>query len=483
VTALSPPPFPRAHVAVLGIPFDNISMEEALASIETMISSRRPHFIATANLDFLVQSLNDLELRRILCEAHLVLCDGTPVRWASYLLGNPIVERVAGSDLVPRLLDLAVKRGYRVYFLGGSEEVLTQALSNLRKNYPKLQIAGSYSPPYVPILEMDHEMICQRIRETKPDLLFVSFSCPKSEKWFFMNYVKAGVPVGIGIGATIDFIASKFKRAPMWMRGMGLEWVYRLIQEPRRLYKRYSKDLFWFGYVFLKHLFVLKISCRNRASLGKSNATSQSSCLEIVAPSCLDLQSVHLHSPAWKRHLNVHKHCIFDLGNVQVIDSSGIGFLIWLQKRMRHENGKLILISPSKSVQQLLDVMQLGCIFKVASSLSEARRQLDSQDEDNVTFHMATDLPLLILRGEIVAQNVTRIQRFCERQIEILHQRELIVDMGKVHFVDSSGIGFLVGLKKKAVKLGIKLNFSNLQQEVLNILKLTKVDSFLFHRV
>ena len=236
-------------VAILGIPFDNVTTNETIALIENMVASRQPHYLATANVDFLVQSLHDVELRRILLDAHLVLCDGTPLVWASRWLGNPLPERVAGSDLVPLLIQVAAKRKYRIFFLGGTPEATTRAVSNLQNKYPELLIAGHYSPPFGHLLEMNHDAITRRIRDAKPDLLFVSFGCPKQEKWISMHYRALGVPVSAGVGATIDFLAGTAARAPSWMRRSGSEWIFRLLQEPRRLFRRYVTDLWWFGRV------------------------------------------------------------------------------------------------------------------------------------------------------------------------------------------------------------------------------------------
>jgi len=241
-------PFPRsAPVAILGVPFDNVTTLDAVSIIDEMIASKRPHYLATANVDFLVQSMKDVELRRILFNAHLVLCDGTPLIWASKLLGNPLPERVAGSDLVPFLLKHSEEKGYRPFLLGATPEVIEQAVARIKEQCPALKLAGYYSPPFNRLLEMDHDEIRRRIIDAEPDLLFVGFGCPKQEKWINMHYRSLGVPVSVGIGGTIDFLAGKLARAPMWMQKTGLEWLFRLAQEPRRLLSRYANDLFYFG--------------------------------------------------------------------------------------------------------------------------------------------------------------------------------------------------------------------------------------------
>lgn len=242
------------RIRLMGVPFDRVTMEDTIDRIGGMIESGKPHYLATANVDFLVQAKRDIELRTILNEADLVVCDGTPLVWLSRWLRRTLPERVAGSDLVPRLLDEAEEKDWSVFFLGGQEEVREQAVRKVRRSHPGLRIAGSYSPPFAPLDAMDHDDINARIREAKPDLLLVSFGCPKQEKWIARNYLAAGAPVSVGVGATIDFLAGSVKRAPRWMQVAGMEWVFRLAQEPRRLVKRYATDLVIFGIGALREI-------------------------------------------------------------------------------------------------------------------------------------------------------------------------------------------------------------------------------------
>ena len=233
----------RDPIAILGVPFDNITTAETLAIIGQMIASSQPHYAATANVDFVVQALEDGELRRILFDAHLVLADGQPLVWASRFLGNPLPERVTGSGMIPQLLALAEQNDWKVFFLGGTEKSVATAAEKTRGKHPQLQLVGAYSPPFKPLLEMDHEDILRRIRKAKPDILLVAFGCPKQEKWISMNYRVAGVPFCVGVGATIDFLAGTFKRAPVWMQRTGTEWIFRMLQEPQRLVKLQREPL------------------------------------------------------------------------------------------------------------------------------------------------------------------------------------------------------------------------------------------------
>lgn len=231
------------RLVMLGVPFDRVRSSEVIDQVDAMIASGRPHVLATANANFLRLARHDDELHRVLCEAELVVCDGMPLVWASRWFGMALPERVAGSELVPRLLDRAEAKGHRVFFLGGSPDVLNDAEAAVRERWPELKIAGTFSPPYAALEEMDHEAITKRIANSKADLVFVSFGCPKQEKWLSCHLPATGASVGIGVGATIDFLAGRVRQAPIWMRRCGLEWFWRMCQEPKRLVSRYCDDL------------------------------------------------------------------------------------------------------------------------------------------------------------------------------------------------------------------------------------------------
>src|ERR1041385_8818535 len=339
IDSLLPPVKMRsAPVVLLGVPFDNVNTAETVALVERMVASGRPHYLATANVDFLVQSLHDVELRRILFEAHLVLCDGTPLLWASRWLGNRLSERVAGSDLVPLLIRIAAQKGYRIFFLGGSPEATVEAVRKLQVRYPDLVIAGHYSPPFRNLLEMDHEEIKRRITAAKPDLLFVSFGCPKQEKWIPMNYRSLRVPVSIGVGGTIDFLAGRLARAPLWMQRTGTEWIFRLAQEPRRLGKRYAKDCVYFGALLARQWCRMRFRAGQRAP-GERFAVSQRAAahVEMQCPEWLDAETVARDETLWAGAVPDDKHLLLHLDKVIFIDSTGVGLLIRLRKRVAQQ--------------------------------------------------------------------------------------------------------------------------------------------------
>ncbi len=197
------PPGPNARRSpFLACRLTASTLAEILALAGEMIASGRPHYATTVGVDFLVQSLEDVELRRILFDAHLVVAEEKALIRASKILGNPLPESVTVPSLIPQLLALAEQKNWRVFLLGGGDG----AAEKIRARQPQLKLAGAYAPPEKPLLEMDHADILHRLREAKPDILLVAFGSPKQEKWINMNYREAGVPFVLGAGATFDFL-------------------------------------------------------------------------------------------------------------------------------------------------------------------------------------------------------------------------------------------------------------------------------------
>lgn len=354
-------------VALLGIPFDPMTIEDAVARVGEMIAARRPHFVVTANVDFLIQARRDAELRQALYLADYVLCDGTPLLWASRWLGNSLPGRSAGSDLVPVLLRRAAEKGWKVFLLGAADGVAEAAASRIALQYPSLPPVSFYAPPFRPLKDMNHEEIVARIQAAQPDILLVAFGCPKQEKWIAMHYRTLGVPVCIGVGATVDFLAGRVRRAPPWMRRSGLEWIYRLLQEPRRLYRRYWDDLVH----FLPELWRTRRhfarrsrpSSGNEASFPRSTPTAYG--LRIQVGEELHRDALRQTFLFWERAVEQKGHCLIDLSHVTHIDSTGLAFLGTWQKRLAAVRRNLILYRPSPAVRSTLEAMDLTAQFVI----------------------------------------------------------------------------------------------------------------------
>ncbi len=488
-SALTTNPASRPPIAILGVPFDNVTKAEAVSLIERMIASRRPHYLVTPNVDFLVQARRDVELRRILFEAHLVLCDGTPLVWASRLLGNPLPERVAGADVVPLLIQVAAQKGYRLFLLGATPDSAQRAVTRLQSKYPTLVIAGHYSPPFNHLLEMDHDEIKRRVREAKPDLLFVSFGCPKQEKWVAMHYRSLAVPVTAGVGATIDFLAGQVKRAPGWMQRSGTEWVFRLAQEPRRLFRRYTTDLWVFGTSIVPQWWQLRLRSRRRMSKttlarsdGQPAISSDRACGRVSLPGRLDCSTVSDHASLHQQMAACGKHCVLDMNSTSFIDSTGVGFLIRLHKSLSAQGTKLILMSPSAVVLRALALMRLNHFFHVVWDEENLSRQLqDSTDRPSLGESLpGIPTPVLRWRGEVTAANADSIWDYTQSYIaEPVPGGEKIINLSEVRFIDSTGLGLMIRAKKFSLQREQNLVFVGLQPPVRNVLRLSRVEDFL----
>ena len=230
-------------IKMLNTYVNNVTMQETLNSIESMILTNRKFYIVAVNVDVIMKIEHDTKLKEITDAADMVLIDGKPLIWISKWHRRPIKEKISGSDLVPQLCDFAVKKGYSIYILGGKEGIAEQAKQNVEKEYPGIKILGTYAPPLGFEKNQDElDKINRMVSEAKPDLLIVCFGCPKQEKWIYDNYAKYDAKVSICAGATVDFLAGNVKRCPKWMSNHGLEWFYRFSQEPKRLFKRYFVD-------------------------------------------------------------------------------------------------------------------------------------------------------------------------------------------------------------------------------------------------
>jgi N-acetylglucosaminyldiphosphoundecaprenol N-acetyl-beta-D-mannosaminyltransferase len=230
-------------IAVLGLPLDSLTATEAVEAIERLILSGGNHQVATANLDFWLNSLSDRHLHRIIAGCSLVLPDGMPLVWVSNLLGCPLADRVTGVDLVPQLAELSARKGYRIFFLGGKDNVADRAARLLEKTYPGTQIVDTFAPSEESMAQLDHSEILNRIHQARPDILLVALGNPKQEKWIWMHRKRMGVPVAIGVGGSFEILVGDVRRAPRWIQRCGLEWAMRFIQEPSRLGPRYLRDL------------------------------------------------------------------------------------------------------------------------------------------------------------------------------------------------------------------------------------------------
>lgn len=222
---------------------NNVSMEETISAINSMIETGEKRYIVAINVDVVMKIEKDTYLKKITNDADMVLVDGKPLIWISKMHKKPVKAKISGSDLVPLLCKDAAEKGHTIFIIGGKDGIADKAKARLEKKYPGIKIVGTYAPPFgFEKNESELNKINKMISDKKPDLLIACFGCPKQEKWIYENYQKYDAKVSICAGATIDFLAGNVNRAPRWMSEHGLEWFYRFLQEPKRMFKRYFVD-------------------------------------------------------------------------------------------------------------------------------------------------------------------------------------------------------------------------------------------------
>jgi N-acetylglucosaminyldiphosphoundecaprenol N-acetyl-beta-D-mannosaminyltransferase len=225
---------------LFGISVDNLTMSEAVSEIEEFIEARRPCLVVTPNAHHITLLRSNADFRAAYAAADLVLADSVPLIWSSRLLGFPLRERVPGSEIPTAFSAAAAQKSYRLFFLGAAPGIAQRASDILARTNPGLRVAGVHAPPqgFERRRELNDEIV-RKIGAAKPDVLFVALGSPKGEIWAARHKDAVGVPVTICCGAAFDFIAGNKKRAPRWLQKLGLEWLFRVIHEPRRLWKRY----------------------------------------------------------------------------------------------------------------------------------------------------------------------------------------------------------------------------------------------------
>ncbi len=233
---------PNNPVWIWGLPLSPLTRGQAADAVTAMVEAREPSYLITANVHYAMLTHEVPQLRQVNARAAFLVADGAPLIWASRWRGTPLPERVAGSDLICDLCERAARRSYGVFLLGAAPGVADEAARRLDRRYPGLRIVGTESPSFRELRCEKHDRLVERIRSARPDLLFVACSQPKGELWLAEHYQALAVPVCVQIGASLDFIAGRVRRAPRWLQRLGLEWAFRMWQEPGRLFPRYARN-------------------------------------------------------------------------------------------------------------------------------------------------------------------------------------------------------------------------------------------------
>ena len=243
----SPSPESRPSLAasirkrrILGTEIAITDYEQAMDAMDDLIARREPGIVCAVAVHAVTVGYEDPEMREAMARASLVVPDGMPVVWAANVLGERLTDRVYGPELMLRYNDRCAERGHRVWLYGGRDQgSLAQLALNMRRHHPGITIVGGYSPPFGPMSAEEEDEVVQRINADRPDVLWVGTGVPRQEKWMARLRDRLEVPVMCGVGAAFDFHSGRVSQAPRWMQERGLEWIYRIAQEPRRLLPRY----------------------------------------------------------------------------------------------------------------------------------------------------------------------------------------------------------------------------------------------------
>jgi N-acetylglucosaminyldiphosphoundecaprenol N-acetyl-beta-D-mannosaminyltransferase len=225
---------------ILGVSVNSINLEDAVATIERWISERSQNYVCITSVHGVMESRSNEQLRRIYSEAGMVTPDGMPLVWLSRIFGKRRTERVYGPDLMRKMTAVSALRGYRQFYYGGADGVAHKLKQALIAAHPGLDVAGTFCPPFRELTpEEDQAIVDTIINAAHPDLVWVGLSSPKQEFWMANHLGRVEAPVMVGVGAAFDFLAGTKPQAPLWMQRNGLEWLFRLCSEPRRLWRRY----------------------------------------------------------------------------------------------------------------------------------------------------------------------------------------------------------------------------------------------------
>lgn len=455
---VTPTPHAPQTLVLFGVPFHDVTFEETLEWCVRRMRSGRPACIATANVDFLMQATRDPELQRILLEADLVIADGMPIVWLARRFGPALRQRVTGSDLSPMLATVCARKGLGVFLLGGAPGVAEKAAEVLVARNPGLRIAGTYSPPLASLLEMEHEPILRRLRESKPDLLLVAFGAPKQEKFIHMHLGKHWeVPLAIGIGGTLDFLAGTQTRAPRWTQRIGFEWLWRMCTNPKRLFKRYASNIGFLASA-LWRLERIKRQPR-RPPLEDLPATPWS---ELEA----DLGD----------RATFHSFC---LGPRDWLDSRELGLLVQAAKRFRSTHGRLFVHGGTPRVQALITASGLGDYLEyrpTAAESEERRRQVEEGARTGSVAREGTVLSL-ILPAELQVASLPKWTA-CVDAVWDSRVTAVTVEAAPLEFLDSAGLGWLAAFRKRCLDSDAAFACSGLKGAPLQTIRLSRMEAY-----
>ncbi len=493
-------------IAILGIPVDNLTLEQAVermfAMVDEYASDRRARQVATVNVDFVVNTLSPLpgrvrhpELLNILRRADMVTADGMPLVVLSRLMKTPLKERVTGADLVPRLAEEAARRRKSIFFLGGRGDVGFRAAEILRDRYPGMAVAGVFSP-FVEVeglaltdaTETDLEIV-ERINDVGPDILFIAFGNPKQEVWFDRNRHRLHVPVSIGVGGTFEFIAGTVRRAPLWVQKTGLEWIFRIIQDPLRLWKRYLIGFFKFSLLLWPVVLYSVYSRlgtrgdrRHRVEGNRDKAappaTGAAAIRTIRLPASLTLQTSGAAVQEFDLALSHEGPVVLDFSEVSFIDPVGLGFLIRAWRRAEDAGKRFYLVGVFPKIRRFFEMNRSWDIFRehTFETMGDVWQAMHGENRSPSFFYSVSsgrDHLLIRMFGRLDAFEMSRLD--VPELLDAVSGSDSILDLQSLRFIDSSGLALLLKLQRALAGRGRRLVLCGLNDGTTQLLRITRL--------
>jgi N-acetylglucosaminyldiphosphoundecaprenol N-acetyl-beta-D-mannosaminyltransferase len=492
----------KDRLSILGIPIDNVTLNEAVDRIFSMINGFKndciPRYVATVNVDFIVNTLSwsiehsrHPELLDILRRADLVTADGMPVVWISKIMDSPLKERVTGSDMLPYLSGKAAELGKSIFLFGARPGIADNAAKILIKKYPGLKIAGTYSPDIategeamLDSFEKDKEIVTM-INNSGTDILFIGLGNPKQEIWFNRNRDSIKVPVSIGVGGSFSFITGDVSRAPEWMQKSGLEWIYRICQDPCRLWKRYFNGLVKLGTSTILPVIYHKI-CRALLMIRshKSYATDKiginvrhnKNSVILKMPVNATRESI---SDIWAFILHFKESSlVIDFKETRYIDLYVMGFLLNLWRyyisirKNIYLSGMSPLVKRALKYNRLWDIA-LELIQEDCKRLTE--QVINKSKEPSFSFTTSSNEKTfrIELHGRLDAASISRLD--IKGLIESIGNKNCIINLKELKFIDSTGLTFFIKIKKHLSSHNKTPFMCNANEDIMQIFNITKL--------
>ncbi|WP_439105574.1 WecB/TagA/CpsF family glycosyltransferase [Congregibacter sp.] len=487
----------------LGIPVDNLTLESAVEKIIAMASAKdgRARLVSTLNADFLVNCLGTAlsrprhpELLEVLRSSDLVTADGFPIVWLSRLLGRPISERVCGSDLVPAIAERAAQEGLSIFLLGGAAGVAAEAGKVLEACYGGLKIAGT-AAPFVKTTGRDlassaedDRALLEEIHASKADILLVGLGNPKQELWFNRNRKQLNTPVSIGVGGTFEFVIGSVRRAPAAWQAMNLEWVYRILQDPGRLWKRYSKGLFKLSALAAP---VILQRAKETFQFGKATlpgpgplpwqrlwSSRDQSIALLPLPRRVGDEYLQRVVEDLAKEADFGELRILDFSEVKRIELSAQQELFNLASLLHSQRDQIQLMGMSTQVRRQLTAARLMDLLENdnGGTIDSLAGRSDGPASFSCQSYALKDATLSMLSGRVNRESLSEIG-FVECLLHGARDRHCIIDFRNVDLLESSGIAELMPLFTHSGQAGSAVYLSGAGHNIKQMLRMAEIDS------